>query len=121
MNPLTMIVFVFILIPCAAIVVSWYRFWQTPDLSISKARNSIPLILVTLSWMFFLAGSLSQKVFGPYYSTQRYVLIYVNLSITLLMMIVILRGSHRYKDLLAASAGAVSVAWLYLAVVNAAI
>ncbi len=125
MNPVTLVVFVLlVVVPGVPLVLTWRRVLARGE-SASEERQGValalPLLVATLSCLLFFVGLFYQPAIGPDYSHRRFVTIYVNLAMALLMAITALFGKHGLRGLLALSAGAVALVWLYLAVVSSVV
>lgn len=121
MNKITYVVFaLLVLVPALPVVRAWMLVLSR------KASPSgpltlgliLPLLLTTASCLLFLVGLFYQRAIGPDYSNRRFITIYANLGVALLIVLTSLIGRHPLKNAVALAAGAVSVMWLYLAVVS---
>jgi hypothetical protein len=116
MNKMVIVVyFLLVLIPALPLSLTWRQVLTRRDsfASSSSITVKLPLLVTTVSCRFCFLSLLFPAALGPDYSNRRFVTIWINLGLTLLMVAFSLRGKNQFKVLLAIAAGAVALVWLY--------
>jgi hypothetical protein len=123
MNKMTLIYVVLVLIPTVPLLLAWRQVLIQHDSMFwfGGLTLKLPLLVTTASCLFFLLSLLFPPALGPAYSNRRFGTIWANLGLTLLMVVLSLRGKNRFKVLVAIAAGAVALVWLYVWGVSAAV
>lgn len=111
------------LLPGLPLLLTWWKFATTknsPSRLDSLIANLV-LVLITGSLFWFFLGLFYKPLIGPGHSDRRFTTIYSNLAAVAAMAILVMCRKHPVRTLLALSAGAVCLVWLYLAGVSAAV
>jgi hypothetical protein len=109
--------------PLIPLAVTWKRLFrerrEQPQASILWSRTEATV--TSLSFMVLFVGLLWGPVIGFDYSTRRFVTIYTNLALMVLVTVAAALGSSRFRLPLAASSLLVAMEWAYLAVVSSVV
>ncbi|HVU44954.1 MAG TPA: hypothetical protein VHD85_02445 [Terracidiphilus sp.] len=81
MNPATVVVWILYLSPVIPIGLAWKKLYTSRD------RNDwisfVPVLIATASQIWLISGSVFPWTAGPYYSSLRYGIIWLNFLVTL--------------------------------------
>ena len=124
MNKATLIVFaLLVLIPASPLLLTWRRVLSRGDslASVPGLTVKLPLFVTTASCLLFFLGLFFKSAIGADYSDRRFITIWTNLGLAVLMVALSLLGKNPLRVLVAIAAGAVALVWLYAWAVSAAV
>jgi hypothetical protein len=120
---IVVIYFLLVLFPGVPLMLVWRRVLTRRDAFVlsNPIAVKLPLLSTTASDLLFLVYLLAPSIAGRDYSYRRFVTIWINLGLALLMLAFSLTSKNPFRALLAMATGAVALVWLYAWAVNAAV
>jgi|SRR5579872_843126 len=114
---------VLVLVPSLPLSLTWRRVLTRRDTFASSSTITVklPMLVTTVSCCCFFLSLLLPLALGRAYSNRRFVTIWINLGLNLLMVALSLRGKNEFRVPLAIAAGAVALIWLYAWAMSAAV
>jgi hypothetical protein len=112
-----------ILLPLVPLLMAWQRSAHaaSSELASSLSRARIEAAIITISFMLLLSGLFWKFIIGPDYSQRRFVTIYGNLGVLLVVCVASFFGARRVKMPLVMASIIVAIEWAYVAVASSVV
>jgi hypothetical protein len=124
MNVVVVIYILLFVIPGLPLLMTWHQALTRGDSfsSLPALTCRLPLFFTTASFLLFFFGLFAKSAIGPDYSDRRFMTIWSNLALAIVMLVLSLRGKKSpYRTRLATAAAAVALVWLYAWAVSAVV
>ena len=114
---------VVVIVPALPLLLTWRQVLRRRDpFAVSSLITvKLPLAIITASDLLFFLALFAPVVLGHDYSNRRFGIIWTNLGLTLAVLGLSLRGRNPFRVLLATTAAAAALVWLYVLFVSAAV